>query len=77
MQGRKLVGFVGVGVMGRPMSQRLIEAGYDVLVHDRDAAAMAALQALGARIADSARAVADEAVIGRARRATSASTCCT
>jgi 3-hydroxyisobutyrate dehydrogenase-like beta-hydroxyacid dehydrogenase len=40
MQGRKLVGFVGVGVMGRPMSQRLIEAGYDVLVHDRDAAAM-------------------------------------
>jgi len=63
MQGRKLVGFVGVGVMGRPMSQRLIEAGYDVLVHDRDAAAMAALQALGARTADSARAVADEAVI--------------
>ena len=63
MQGRKLVGFVGVGVMGRPMSQRLIEAGYDVLVHHRDAAAMATLQALGARPADSARAVADEAVI--------------
>jgi 2-hydroxy-3-oxopropionate reductase len=60
---RKLVGFVGVGVMGRPMAVRLIENGYPVLVYDTNPAAGAALEALGARSAKSARAVADEAAI--------------
>jgi 2-hydroxy-3-oxopropionate reductase len=59
----RLVGFVGVGVMGGPMARRLLEAGYPLLVHDRDPKAVAALEALGARRADNAKAVADEATL--------------
>ena len=63
MEPSKLVGFVGIGVMGRPMSRRLAEAGYDLIVHDSNAAATTELQSLGARVAGSARAVADEAAL--------------
>jgi 3-hydroxyisobutyrate dehydrogenase-like beta-hydroxyacid dehydrogenase len=57
------IGFVGVGKMGAPMAGRLINAGYEVTVHDRDPAAMSNLAAAGARMADSAKAVADAAEI--------------
>lgn len=57
------IGFVGVGKMGNPMAKRLIHAGYELVVYDRDAAAVADLVASGASAADSARAVADAAPI--------------
>ena len=57
------VGFVGIGKMGAPMATRLLGAGYEVHVHDRDAAAVDALVKAGARNAASARAVADAAPI--------------
>lgn len=63
MEDKKLVGFVGVGVMGRPMARRLIEVGYPLLIHDRDEKAVAELVALGAKSAGSAKAVADEATL--------------
>ncbi|MCX5515434.1 oxidoreductase [Kaistia algarum] len=57
------IGFVGVGKMGNPMAKRLIQAGYELVVYDRDAAAVADLVAAGASAAASARAVADAAPI--------------
>lgn len=56
-----LLGFVGVGTMGRPMARRLIAAGHGLIVYDRDQAAVAELQALGAQAATSVREVADRA----------------
>ena len=60
---KPLLGFVGVGVMGRPMARRLLEAGYGVVVFDPNAQAMAELKAAGAQSADSAKGVADQASI--------------
>lgn len=57
------IGFVGVGVMGRPMARRLIEAGHSLIVYDRDEQAVAELAALGAHAAKSVREVADKARI--------------
>lgn len=62
-QDKKTLGFVGVGVMGRPMARRLLEAGYGLVVYDLDTAAVAELVAMGARAATSAKAVADQAPI--------------
>jgi 2-hydroxy-3-oxopropionate reductase len=52
------VGFVGLGVMGRPMARRLLAAGHAVTVFDVDETAVAALQAAGAQPASCASAVA-------------------
>ncbi|CAB3724541.1 2-hydroxy-3-oxopropionate reductase [Paraburkholderia graminis C4D1M] len=57
------LGFVGVGTMGRPMARRLIEAGHNVVVYDRDESAVEQLKAIGARAAASVREVADSAHI--------------
>jgi 2-hydroxy-3-oxopropionate reductase len=59
----KRIGFVGVGVMGRPMARRLIEAGHSLVVFDRDEQAVAELAAIGAQAAKSVREVADTARI--------------
>jgi len=60
------VGFIGVGRMGGPMARRLLEAGYGLTVYDTSEAAMAALEKLGARRAETPAAVASaaEVVIG-------------
>jgi 2-hydroxy-3-oxopropionate reductase len=52
------VGFIGLGVMGKPMARRLVEAGRDVVVHNRSAPAVEELRAAGARSAASPREVA-------------------
>jgi 3-hydroxyisobutyrate dehydrogenase-like beta-hydroxyacid dehydrogenase len=57
------IGFVGIGKMGTPMASRLIQAGYDVTVHDVDTKAVEELVKAGARAAASAREVADIAEI--------------
>jgi len=57
------VGFIGVGRMGGPMARRLLEAGYGVTVYDTSEAAVAALEKLGARRAESPAAVASAAEI--------------
>lgn len=57
----KLVGFIGVGVMGGPMARRLIERGHQLIVHDVNAAAVRAFVKLGARAARSPREIADRA----------------
>ena len=58
-----LMGFVGVGVMGGRMARRLLEAGFPLIVHDVNAAALKPLVKLGAKVARSPREVADKAGI--------------
>ena len=55
------IGFVGLGVMGGPMSKRLLERGHALVVHDRDREAVGKVAAAGATAADSPRAVANAA----------------
>jgi 2-hydroxy-3-oxopropionate reductase len=52
------IGFVGLGIMGRPMARNLIAAGYELVVHDVVPAGVDALVEAGATAADSPRAVA-------------------
>ncbi len=47
------VGFVGLGVMGRPMARRILVAGFPLVVHSRSRDAVAALVADGAQAAHS------------------------
>jgi 2-hydroxy-3-oxopropionate reductase len=42
------IGFIGLGLMGRPMATNLLKAGYTVIVHNRSSQAVDALEALGA-----------------------------
>jgi 3-hydroxyisobutyrate dehydrogenase-like beta-hydroxyacid dehydrogenase len=57
------VGFVGLGKMGRPMTQRLLAAGHTVYVFNRSRPAMDALAAGGATPASSAAQVAQKAEV--------------
>ena len=52
------VGFIGLGIMGSPMAKNLIKAGYDLIVYDRNRAAMEDAAAAGARMGESVKAVA-------------------
>jgi L-threonate 2-dehydrogenase len=55
------IGFVGLGVMGRPMARNLKRAGHAVSGYDRSAQALAAFAAEGGAAAASAAAAADGA----------------
>ena len=54
------IGFVGLGVMGRPMASNLARKGFPLVVFDINPAPIGQLEALGARAAASAAAVADD-----------------
>ncbi|MCS7065557.1 MAG: NAD(P)-dependent oxidoreductase [Fimbriimonadales bacterium] len=45
------IGFIGLGIMGRPMARHLLQAGYPLIVHSRSRPPIDALVALGARAA--------------------------
>jgi 2-hydroxy-3-oxopropionate reductase len=53
------VGFIGLGIMGRPMARNLLKAGYALVVWNRSRPGIDALVADGAEEADSPRAVAE------------------
>ena len=57
------VGFIGLGIMGRPMALNLVKAGYDLVVHARRPESMAPLAEAGARTAASPAEVARDAAI--------------
>lgn len=61
MADKQPVGFIGVGVMGRPMASHLVAKGYQVVVYDKDPGAVAAMVQAGARSAASVREVCDQA----------------
>ena len=43
------VGFIGLGIMGRPMCKNVLKAGYEVTVFDFNTAAVEDLVACGAK----------------------------
>jgi 2-hydroxy-3-oxopropionate reductase len=53
------VGFIGLGIMGKPMSKNLLKAGYELVVLDRNSAAVTEVVAAGAKAAASAKEVAE------------------
>lgn len=52
------IGFIGLGIMGRPMALNLVKAGYALTVHNRTPSKCQPLVQAGARVADSPREVA-------------------
>lgn len=53
------IGFIGLGLMGKPMSMNLLKAGYPLTVWNRTASRADELVAAGARLARSPREVAE------------------
>ena len=49
------IGFIGLGIMGRPMARNLVRAGYDLTVYDLNAEAVADLVSCGAKAAGSSK----------------------
>jgi 3-hydroxyisobutyrate dehydrogenase-like beta-hydroxyacid dehydrogenase len=64
------IGFTGLGIMGSAMAANLLKAGFPVTVWNRSAGKCAALTALGATMAASPRAAAEESDIVIAMMAT-------
>jgi 2-hydroxy-3-oxopropionate reductase len=60
---REVVGFIGLGLMGRPMALNLIKAGYTLVVHSRSRGPVDTLARAGAQVAGSPAEVAREATV--------------
>jgi len=58
-----VIGFIGLGIMGRPMARNLLKAGYPLVVHNRSRGPVDELVAAGARAAPSPREVAAQCEI--------------
>ena len=54
----KMLGFIGLGIMGKPMAKNLIKAGYKLVVLDINPGPLQELVSMGAAAADSPAAVA-------------------
>jgi len=52
------IGFIGLGIMGKPMSKNLIKSGYPLIVLDRNESAVAEVVAAGAKRAASPKEIA-------------------
>ena len=57
------IGFIGLGIMGKPMAGHLIDAGYDLVVHNRNRDAVDELVGKGAAEAHSGKEVAEQSDI--------------
>jgi 2-hydroxy-3-oxopropionate reductase len=55
------IAFIGLGIMGKPMSKNLIKAGHELVVFDIDKAALEELKQAGAEVAVSPRDAASKA----------------
>ncbi|CAN5751487.1 2-hydroxy-3-oxopropionate reductase [soil metagenome] len=55
------VGFIGLGIMGKPMAKNLIEVGYDLVVYNRTREKAEELE--GAQVAESPKEVAEQSDI--------------
>ena len=54
------IGFIGLGIMGKPMSKNMLKAGYDLVVLDVNKAAVDEVVAAGAQTAPTPKAVAEQ-----------------
>ncbi len=59
----EVIGFIGLGVMGKPMAKNLIKAGHRLVVHNRSRPAVDEVAAAGATAATSVAEVAGAATI--------------
>jgi len=57
------IGFIGLGIMGKPMSKNLIKAGYLLVVHDKNREPVREVTAAGAQEASSSREVAEKSQV--------------
>ena len=57
------VGFIGLGIMGKPMAKNLLEADYDLVVYNRTREKAEELASDGATVADSPKEVAQQSDI--------------
>ena len=57
--GQNNIGFIGVGIMGKPMARNLLKAGHVLMVHNRSRAAVDELTKEGARPMNNAKEVAE------------------
>jgi 2-hydroxy-3-oxopropionate reductase len=56
----QVIGFIGLGIMGRPMAKNLLKAGYPLVVHNRSRGAVEDLVKAGAKAGTSSRDVASQ-----------------
>lgn len=57
------IGFIGLGIMGKPMSKNLLKAEYELVVYNRSESSVIELLALGAERANSPKEVAERSDI--------------
>lgn len=57
------IGFIGLGIMGKPMAKNLLKAGYSLVVYDINHEAVQEVAALGAAIGSSPKNVAEQSEI--------------
>jgi 2-hydroxy-3-oxopropionate reductase len=55
-----VIGFIGLGIMGKPMARNLIRAGYSLVIHNRSRGAVDELSREGARVAATSAEVAQQ-----------------
>jgi 2-hydroxy-3-oxopropionate reductase len=60
LQVKRTVGFIGLGIMGRPMAKRLLDAGYPLVVYDIVPAGVEEVTEAGAKAGTSAKDVAHQ-----------------
>ncbi len=60
---QQIIGFIGLGIMGRPMARNLLRAGFSLVVHNRSRQAVDELVGAGARAATSPRQVAEQSQV--------------
>ena len=58
--GKPVIGFIGLGIMGKPMARNLIRAGYSMVVHNRGRGPVDELAKEGAKAGSSAKDVAQQ-----------------
>jgi 2-hydroxy-3-oxopropionate reductase len=54
------IGFIGLGIMGKPMAKNLLEAGHELVVSNHNEAAAAELAELGAERGDTPKEIAEQ-----------------
>jgi 2-hydroxy-3-oxopropionate reductase len=59
----RTIGFIGLGIMGKPMAQNLMKAGYPLVVYNRTASKAQELVSGGAKQVGAPREVADQAEV--------------
>ena len=57
------VGFIGLGIMGKPMCKNLIKAGHDLIVTTHNPDTLKEMEALGAKAVHNGKEVAEEAEV--------------